>query len=156
MKKNLNIKYVQSQNEDKQKFIGAILDEKLIGFLRYKIKRDQAWLYNVEVFREFRHLKNEQIGSNLMRIFENDCHSSSVWCIEGKYWPKGEEGAVVKRFYDRNGYKIEREDYDLIVYKLSPSKTELPFEIETIEYDKFDVIFEEFIQKIDECELEND
>ena len=145
MNKKLNIKYTFSSNEDGQNYISAFDDDRLIGFLRYKISDGKSWLYFVGVQKEYRHLKEEQIGTNLMHIFENECEKRRVWGIEGKYYPKGEEGCVVKRFYERNGYSIEREDYDLIVYKSRPTKTDLKFQVEDMDFQKFDKYFQEYL-----------
>ncbi len=154
MQEKFKINYVKAKDEKDIVYIGAILNDKMIGHLTYKIKEDSAWLYFVGVDRDYRHLKDEQVGSNLMRIFENDCVKHRLWCLEGKFWPKGEEGDVVRRFYNRNGYEIEREDYDLIVYKTSPQMTDLPFEVEDIPYEIFDKMFEAYNQKDQENELE--
>ena len=64
MNKKLNIKYTFSSNEDGQNYISAFDDDRLIGFLRYKISDGKSWLYFVGVQKEYRHLKEEQIGSN--------------------------------------------------------------------------------------------
>lgn len=145
MSNKYNVKYVQTEDEDGQRYVGALIENKMAGFLRYKLDNGRAWLYFVGVQREYRHLKDEQIGSNLMHIFENKCAMYNIWGLEGKYYPKGEEGSVVKRFYERNGYAIEREDYDLIVYKSRPRKTELNFEVENIDYNTFDKYFSEYL-----------
>lgn len=155
MENKLNIKYVKTKSHDNQCYIGAFLENQLIGFLRYKFNNGgNAWLYFVGVKREYRHLKNEQIGSSLMRIFENECHRCRIWDIEGKYWPKGEEGDVVKRFYLRNGYQIIREDYDLLVSKQNPKKYDLSFDVEDMEYEKFELILNDYLNH-DEDELAN-
>ena len=45
MNKKLNIKYTFSSNEDGQNYISAFDDDRLIGFLRYKISDGKSWLY---------------------------------------------------------------------------------------------------------------
>ena len=126
MTEKLKIKYVKSKSPDNQKYIGAILNDRMIGHLCYKFRNGQAWLYFVGVNRDYRRNKEEQVGSTLMRIFENDCFDNKIWGLEGKFWPKGEKGDVVRKFYYRNGYKIDRDGYDLLVFKSSPNKIELP------------------------------
>lgn len=153
MNDKLNIKYISSF-DNRYYYIGAMLDGKLIGHLIYKLNKDEAWLHFVGVKKSYRHLKEEQVGSNLMRIFENDCHNHRIWRIEGKFWPKGEKCEVVKRFYDRNGYEIDRDGYDLLIFKFTPNYSKLSFDVEEIEYEKFDVLLNDYLQMEDDLERE--
>jgi len=141
------IKYIESTDYNDEKYIGAVLDEKMIGFLRFKVIDRKPWLYFVGVNKDYRHLKEEQVGSNLLKIFENYCAARNLWGLEGKYWPEGEKESVVRKFYERNGFKIEREDYDIIVYKSQPVKNNLSVEVENVDFEKFYRLLQEYLEK---------
>ncbi len=142
----MNLKFIKSEYNN-QKYLGAMLDDKMVGFLRYKISKRDAWLYFIGVNKEYRNHKDLHIGTKLMKIFENDCANKFVYFIEGKFYPKGESGDVVRKFYDKNGYKIEREDYELLINKFNPKKTELGFQVEDVDFETFDKYLQEYLQE---------
>ena len=132
------IRYVMCDNGYDQKVVGAVLDEKLVGYARYKIENREAWLYNIKVNEEFRHLKDEKIGSHLLQIVENECIARWVDHIEGKYYPETED-AIVRSFYAKNGFEVVRDDYDLIIWKtlFRDKKHNLDVQVEDIDYSQY-------------------
>lgn len=133
----MEINYVKSVNSNDETVLGSIYNDKLIGSLRFKILKDCIWLYNIKVDKEFRHLKNEHIGTNLLKIFENLCRNRSMR-IEGKYYPEGESHEVVKGFYNKNDYIVEKDGYDWMVYKSRPKFYNLNFEVKEIDFSEYD------------------
>lgn len=119
----LDIKYYKSIDEENFGSIKGVFEDQVIGTLTYKLKRNTAWLYKVEVAKEFR---EQGIGSTLLNIFEDECAKARVDYIEGKYFPEGESGDKVKSFYTSHGYSIYKEDYETFVGKNNPQAQNTP------------------------------
>ncbi len=113
-----NVKFIKSNLEDnKMSYLGAVYKNKLIGYVRFSFNKSNAWLYNISVMKEFRHKKDMKVGTRLLKLFEKECLKNFKRYVEGKYYPEGEEEWVVRKFYEKNGFEITREDYNLIVSK---------------------------------------
>lgn len=139
----MEIKYVKTINQNGEVGIGAIYQDNMVGFLRYKVLKNEIFLYNVEVEKSFRHSK-DKIGSTLLHIFENSCACKNL-SITGKFYPKGEDGEVVKNFYIKNGYSIDRDGYDLMIFKYGIQKHDLNVDVEEIDEEKYNSYFNKFI-----------
>lgn len=143
------IKFVKCQDENNLKIIAAVIDNKVIGYLHYKVNRDAIWLSIIEVDKKYRH-SGEKIGTKLLQIFENDCCYINK-SIEGKFYPKGETAEVVKKFYNANGYSVDKEYYDWTVFKMGASHHNLDIEVKEINYKnylKFEQNFEDYEREI--------
>lgn len=119
----LDIKYYKSIDEESIGSIKGVFEDQVVGTLTYRLKRNTAWLYKIEVAKEFR---EQGIGSTLLNIFENECAKARVDYIEGKYFPEGESGDKVKSFYTSHGYSIYKEDYETFVGKNNPQAQDTP------------------------------
>lgn len=76
-----------------------------------KYKERLAWLQNIEVGEDF---KKNGIGQALLINFENICVQKRLLSVEGKFYPTDNNA---KRFYEKNNYKIEQEDYGKEIFK---------------------------------------
>ncbi len=120
-----DISYILKEKYDGSTIINAVYNNKNIGYVSFVVKRGKAWLYKVFVNEVFRHLK---IGTNLIKLFENYCVEHLVKDIEGKYYPE-EKDEIVRKFYQDNGYSIDREYYDIYVSKNTLSKQKVDIEL---------------------------
>ena len=93
-----------------------------IGFINYKFDKRSVWLNKIKVDKAYR---GKGIGKTLLKIFENEADKMRKVVVEGKFYPEDEDGLVVKRFYESNGYKIEKEGYETELYKVLREKHDL-------------------------------
>ena len=119
--KTPNIEYRKKQSDDLLT-VEALCEEQVVGFANYKIIKGQAWLYMIKVADNFR---KYGIGTNLIRIMEDDCANRRVDFIEGKYYPEGAEDSEVRRFYNKNGFDIYKDGYETMVGKYSLESQDL-------------------------------
>ena len=82
-----------------------------VGFVNFKLKNGNCWLYNIQVEENFQGLG---YGKALGIYFEKFCSDRRINFIEGKYYPTNENA---KFFYKNRNYKIEKEDYEWFVSK---------------------------------------
>ena len=97
--------------------IARDIDFNEIGFLKYKVGKDKAYLYNIQVTEE--NYLNKGVGHHLISEFEKDLIDRKVDFINGKYYPEGIGGSFAKSFYERHGYKIEcygQGDWEVVKY----------------------------------------
>lgn len=118
----LDIKYYKSLDEENLGTIRGVSESQVIGTLTYRLKKNTAWLYKIEVAKEYR---EHGVGSTLLNIFEDECSKARVDYIEGKYFPEGESGDKGKAFYTSHGYSIYKEDYETFVGKNYPQEQDL-------------------------------
>lgn len=87
-----------------------------IGYLRYEITDDKAYLYNIRVEEAF---LNKGVGHFLIQKFEEEMEKDDVFKVKGKYYPDGPGGSLTEDFYKREGYTVESGDGlgDWVVYK---------------------------------------
>lgn len=137
------IKYIKTQNDENQILIGAVFNDKLIGYIRYGTTK-KIWISNLKVAKEFRH-NGEKIGTKLLQIFENDCAFINRF-IEGKFYPEGESGDVVKKFYNVNGYSVTKEGYDWIVFKSRPMQHDIDIDVIQVDYKEFEKYQQNFTE----------
>lgn len=107
--------YIKYKNNDCFK-IDCVHNDKIIGFINYRFnfKNRSVWLNKIVVEEKER---NQGVGKNLLNLFENDCLNKRISSVEGKYYPET-DNQIVKNFYEKNGYSIEREGYDTCIFKL--------------------------------------
>ncbi|MDD4350574.1 MAG: hypothetical protein PHP83_00070 [Clostridia bacterium] len=89
------------------------------GQVQYSIIRNRtyntAFLYNIFVNEE---CLGKSIGFYALKFFEEVVSNKFCSSVEGKYYPKAPaKPEEVKKFYLRNGYSIEYEGYDKMIYK---------------------------------------
>lgn len=117
----------ERKDKDDYVVIEAIDNNKIIGFINYKFKKNgRVWLNNIVVNKEYR---TKGIGTMLIKLFENDCLEHYVREIEGKFYPHDEEGDVVRVFYEKHGYTIYKDGYDTEIYKCNLKKHEITNDI---------------------------
>ena len=115
------IVYIKKVNNDLTT-IDAVYGQQSIGYINYKIERDNAWLYKVTVSEKFR---GHGVGGSLLKIMEDDCALARVWSIEGKYYPEGASNEEVSSFYKKHGFEIYKEGYETLVGKTNPTRQNL-------------------------------
>lgn len=117
----------ERKDKDDYVVIEAIDNDKIIGFINYKFKKNgRVWLNNIVVNKEYR---TKGIGTILIKLFENDCIEHYIREIEGKFYPHDEEGDVVRAFYEKHGYTIYKDGYDTEIYKCNLKKHEVTKDI---------------------------
>ena len=115
------MKYVVKHIDDYEQ-IECIYNGKCIGYINYKFMNRSVWLNKIKVDKEYR---SNGIGKTLLKLFENE--SLAMWksVVTGKFYPE-EDGDIVKKFYESNGYTIEKEGYDTELFKVLRDKNHLP------------------------------
>ena len=101
-------------NRDNFNEIICMDNSKIVGFLIYRIHNSTAWLNKIKVEKDYRCCG---IGKTLLNLFENDCINSYRKYIEGKFYPEDEDGYIVKNFYEHNGYSVEKDGYETMIFK---------------------------------------
>ena len=81
------------------------------GEITFKIYADRTWIYNIHTEEKFQHIG---VGQTLLDICEYISAKKRVYIIEGKYFPRND---YAQPFYKKNGYSIDKDDYDLQIYK---------------------------------------
>ena len=99
--------------------------------LLYKYNENDAGVFDISVYDEYRNMK---IGSTLLKLFENFCIQHFVKSVEGKYYPETED-KVVRKFYENNGYSIDKEYYETFISKYNLKKLDVDVEVENIDED---------------------
>lgn len=115
------MKYV-IKHIDEYEQIECIHNGKCIGYINYKFANRSVWLNKIKVDKECR---GHGVGKTLLKIFENEAMTLRKVVVEGKFYPEDEDGMVVRRFYESNGYKIEKEGYETELYKVLREKHDL-------------------------------
>ena len=115
------MKYVV-KHIDNYEQIECILNGKCIGYVNYRFVDRNVWLNKIKVDREYR---GRGIGKTLLKLFENHAYDMRRSVIEGKFYPEDEDGLVVKRFYESNGYSIRKEGYETELFKVLREKHDI-------------------------------
>ena len=109
--KNIKLKSKYIELDDYYKIVAYSADKKPMGFLTYKISRGKVWLNYVTTSKKYQH---QGVGTALIKTFEYEIYNRGLRFIEGKYFPKNE---FAKPMYDKNGYEIYRDDYEMYIGK---------------------------------------
>ena len=113
--------FVRIEEDDLITIKAVIDDNKIAGYINYKFKGRSAWLNSIFVEKEYR---CRGLGQTLLEMFEQDCIDHYIKEVEGKYYPHDEEGSVVKKFYEKNGYSIIKDGYNTEIFKFGFNKKE--------------------------------
>lgn len=109
--KNITLKSKYVPQDDYYEITAYSNANKKMGFLTYKINRSNVWLNFVGTSKKYQH---QGVGTALIKTFEYEIYKKGQRFIEGKYYPKNE---FAKPLYDKNGYDIYRDDYEMYVGK---------------------------------------
>ena len=93
-----------------------------IGYINYKFDSRSVWLNKIKVDKAYRGCG---VGTTLLKIFENEATKLRKVVVTGKFYPEDEDGLTVKKFYESNGYSIEKEGYETELYKVLKTKHDL-------------------------------
>ena len=115
------MKYV-IKHIDNYEQIECIHNGNCIGYINYIFVDRNVWLNKIKVDREYR---GKGIGKTLLKLFENEAYDMRRSVIEGKFYPEDEDGMVVKRFYESNGYSIRKEGYETELFKVLRGKHDI-------------------------------
>ena len=109
--KNIHIKSKFVASDNYYKLVAYSADNKVMGFLTYKINSRNVWLNFVGTKKQYQH---QGVGTALLKAFEYETYAKGVTYIEGKYFPKNE---FAKPMYDKNGYSVYKDGYETYVGK---------------------------------------
>ncbi len=112
--KQFNSKMIYHKNDDY--YVIKILNKNgTMGYLTFKIKHESyaniIWLNKIETYKKFAH---QGVGTALIQLLEYFAYKNNINYIEGKFYPDNE---YAKPFYEKYGYKIEKEYYETFVSK---------------------------------------
>ena len=57
------------------------------------------------------------LGTKMLKYME--CFAREQYCrvVDGRFYPFGDLGCYTRAFYIKNGYTIDRDGYDIVIYK---------------------------------------
>ena len=109
VKEEANYNIINIYNEEAEK----------IGQVQYKpiySPSKRIFLYNI--FVSSKDDLGKGIGTYAIKFLEEVSNNKRFNSIEGKFFPKAPAtGNQVRDFYERNGYSIDKDGYETIVYK---------------------------------------
>lgn len=112
---NFDCKIDYYENDDFYKIEVLNENKDVMGYATFKIKNSSfsksIWLYKIETYNRYTH---KGVGTAVNNILEYFAYKNKVLFIEGKFYP---ENKFAKPFYEKYGYKIEKDYYDTLVYK---------------------------------------
>ncbi len=113
---DVKVKYTHNENYNYYEIkLIDLKNNNLIGFVNYKFNYKgvkTAWLNLIKVEDNY---QSKGFGNVLLKLFEKECINNRFYNIEGKFFPENDHA---KPFYEKNGYKIEKEYYETLVTKL--------------------------------------
>ncbi|MGN1221908.1 MAG: GNAT family N-acetyltransferase [Christensenellales bacterium] len=86
-----------------------------IGFCNFSIKNHSCWLYKICVTEQ--EYLGQGVGKKMLKMLEKVAKENNCYSIEGKFYPEGNGAERAKMFYEKNGYSIQREDYQQYIFK---------------------------------------
>lgn len=98
---------------------------KEMGLLTFNARNGRAWIYNVSTRPQY---QNIGVGRTMLVVFESFLSAKKITLIEGKFYPTNE---FAKPLYENLGYKIEKDGYETMLYKIVGTEIyhELEFKI---------------------------
>ena len=85
------------------------------GFCNFKISDKSCWIYKICVTNK--EYLGKGVGKKMLKMVEKIAKQHNCYNIEGKFYPEGEGAERALKFYKDNGYTIDKEDYQQVIFK---------------------------------------
>lgn len=115
----------KAKNNEQIKLVAEQLDflcikafnsqNKKIGYCNFRVKKDTCWIYKIKV--EDKDYLGQGVGKKMLKFCEIIAKNNGAHYVEGKFYPDGEGASRAKDFYLKNGYTIDYDGYEQMIFK---------------------------------------